>query len=252
VYQNTVLTFLEVLQQAVQRRDIVVGIEGEPRVARLLEAGPILMVTAHIGNWEAFGPLLADYGARGVMLAKPLHNPLLQRRLVERRTRLPGVEVILTGTSMHAVVDCVRQGKCVGFVADQDAGRHGLFVDFFGCPASTARGPAMFAIELGLPLVPMFMVRDATPERHLVLHVGTPLYAVPGADIKSEVRRLTEAHTRQLEAVVRQHPEDYFWWHRRWKTRPEEAYRPARWEPSNAIPPRIPPGMLPCQERMAA
>lgn len=221
VYQNTVLTFLEILQHAVLRRDIVAGIEREHVVAPLLQTGPILMVTGHIGNWEAFGVLLADYKVRGAMLAKPIHNPLLQQRIVQQRTALNGAELILTGDSMKAVVEAVHQGKCVGFVADQDAGRNGLFVDFFGCPASTARGPAQFAITLGIPLVPMFLVRDTTPERRLVLHVGEPLFPNQAADRKAEVRRLTEAHTRQLEDAVRQHPADYFWLHRRWKTRPE-------------------------------
>ncbi len=220
VYQNTILTFLEFLQQAVQRRDLVVRIEREPVAARLLAAGPILMVTGHIGNWEAFGVFLAEYGLRGVMLAKPLHNPLLQQRIVQRRTALNGVELILTGDSMKAVLEAVRQGKCVGFVADQDAGESGLFVDFFGQPASTARGPALFAISTGAPLVPMFLVREPSPERRLVLHVGEPLFANPAADKQAEIKRLTEAHTRQLEVIVRQHPADYFWLHRRWKTRP--------------------------------
>jgi len=221
IYQNTILTFLEFLQQAILRRDLVASIEREHVVAPLLQAGPIMMVTGHIGNWEAFGVLLADYGVRGVMLAKPIHNPLLQQQIVERRTAANGAELILTGDSMKAVVDAVHQGKCVGFVADQDAGENGLFVDFFGCPASTARGPALFAITLGIPLVPMFLVRDTTPERRLVLHVGEPLFANQEADRKAEVRRLTEAHTRQLENAVRQHPADYFWLHRRWKTRPK-------------------------------
>jgi hypothetical protein len=157
----------------------------------------------------------------------------LQRRIVQRRTALQGAEIILTGDSMKAVVDGVHQGKCVGFVADQDAGENGLFVDFFGCPASTARGPALFAVTLGIPLVPMFMVRDTTPERRLVLHVGEPLFADQAADRKAEVRRLTEAHTRQLEDAVRQHPADYFWLHRRWKTRPSVKQGKA---PLEAVP----------------
>jgi KDO2-lipid IV(A) lauroyltransferase len=219
-YQHTVLTILEFLQHAVHRREIVSRIEREEVVAPLLRAGPILMVTGHIGNWEAFGTLLAEYGHRGAMLAKPLHNPLLQKRILGLRTRLREVEIILTGSSMMSVVDCVRQGKSVGFVADQDAGRTGLFVEYFGRPASTARGPAAFAVKLGLPLVPMFMVRDATPERRLELHVGEPLYADAAADGPAEVKRLTEAYTRQLEDAVREHPADYFWLHRRWKTQP--------------------------------
>lgn len=111
VYQNTILTFLEVLQQAVLRRDIVADFEREHAVAPLLQAGPILMVTGHIGNWEAFGVLLADHGLLGAMLAKPIHNPLLQQRIVRQRTALNGTELILTGDSMKAVVDAVHEGN---------------------------------------------------------------------------------------------------------------------------------------------
>jgi KDO2-lipid IV(A) lauroyltransferase len=167
------------------------------------------------------------------MLAKPIHNRLIQERILSQRRSIPGVEIILTSNSMKAVVQCVREGRHVGFVADQDARRNGIFVPFFGRPASTARGPAVFSYKLGLPLVPLFMVRDSSQQLRLKVVAGTPILPDGTAAEDQEIERITAAHTAQLEAVIRQYPEDYFWMHNRWKTRPKAPK-------ANAIQPNLP------------
>lgn len=220
-YRRTILTFFEFVQASVRDRHIVVGLDGAEAVLPLVLAGPTIMVTGHIGNWEAFGVLLKDYNLKGAMLAKPIHNRLIQERVLSQRRSIPGVEIILTSNSMKAVVKCTREGRHVGFVADQDARRQGIFVPFFEHPASTARGPALFSLKLGLPLIPMFMVRDPDQDLRLRLVVGTPLLPDPTAPEEAEIERLTREHTAQLEAVIRQHPADYFWMHNRWKTQPK-------------------------------
>jgi KDO2-lipid IV(A) lauroyltransferase len=231
IYRRSTLTFLEFLQAGVRRRDIVVALDGVEEVLPLVTGGPVLMVTGHIGNWEAFGVLLGDYGMEGAMLAKPIHNPLVQRRVLAQRKEIPGVEIILTNNSMKAVVECARQGRHVGFVADQDARRQGVFVPFFGMLASTARGPAVFCRKLGLPLLPMFMVRDASQQLRLRTVVGRPLFRDMSLSDEEDVLRLTSLHTAQLEEVIRKHPSDYFWFHNRWKTRPKAPKYPPLEEP---------------------
>jgi KDO2-lipid IV(A) lauroyltransferase len=225
-YRRTLLTFLEFIQASVRRRDIVVGVDGADRVLPLAQAGPVLMVTGHIGNWEAFGVLLGDYSMRGAMLAKPIHNRLVQERVLSQRRSIPGVEIILTSNSMKAVVRCIREGRHVGFVADQDARRNGIFVPFFGKPASTARGPALFAYKLGLPLIPLFMIRDPSQQLRLRLIAGKPILPDTSSPEEEEIYRITADHTAQLESIIRQYPEDYFWMHNRWKTQPKPPKPP--------------------------
>jgi KDO2-lipid IV(A) lauroyltransferase len=241
-YRRTVLTFLEFIQASVRDRDIVVDIDGADNVLPLVQAGPTLMVTGHIGNWEAFGVLLVERNLLGAMIAKPIHNRLIQKRVLHQRRSIPGVEIILTTHSMKAVVQCVREGRHVGFVADQDARRHGLFVPFFGRPASTARGPATFAYRLQLPLIPMFMVRIPEQQLRLRLVIGNPIFSNPDRAEDLEVERMTREHTAQLEAVIRNHPADYFWIHNRWKSRPRET--PDSQPPSPQLPGSHPQPML--------
>ena len=124
---------------------------------------------------------------------------------------------------MKTAVSAARRGKWLTIVADQDARRHGIFVDFFGKPASTAEGPALFSWKLNLPIAPLFSVRLPGPRRELKA-IGLPLiHPDPSAPREEEIRRLTEAHVRALEDTIRRYPDSYFWLHRRWKTRPKRG-----------------------------
>lgn len=228
-YQNSVLTFFEFLQpnpMFTPDWDSFARLEGIENARPFFGGRPALMVTGHLGNWEGMAALLERHDVRMVALAKPLHNPLVQRRVLAGRSRYPRLEILLTHASMKAVVDAVRAGKWVTFLADQDARRTGIFVDFFGRPASTAQGPALFAWKLGLPLLPIFCVREQAGSRPLSVIFCPPIIPDPEAPRDEEIRRLTGAHVRALEEVVRRHPEDYFWLHRRWKTRPKRQDRP--------------------------
>ena len=93
-----------------------------------------------------------------------------------------------------------------------------MFVDFFGIPASTFQGPAQFAYRTGSPIVCCCIVRR-DDETHDVIFFP-PLYPRKDADRKAEILRLTREHTKILEEYVSRYPEDYFWAHRRWKTKP--------------------------------
>jgi len=219
--REAVATFRLAYESAarVRERTEVEGLEA--LWAALAEGRPCLVVTGHLGNWEVGGAALA---ARGVPLdgiALTQRNPLFDRELVRNRARL-GMEIIPRGGAGGAVRRSLSAGRVAGFVGDQNAGHRGVFVDFFGVPASTARGAALFAVR-----------RDAA------LFVGAALRRSPGAparydvriaevevhrtgDTEEDVRRATAAHTAALERWVREAPEQYFWVHKRWKTRPPE------------------------------
>ena len=129
------------------------------------------------------------------------------------------MRVIERGEAKRKVLRSLRDGHVVAFVGDQNAWRGGVFVDFFGRPASTARGAAFFALRTGCPLIAAFMPQEeGFPQRYLLNIRRLP--SEPSGDMDDDVRRLTEAHTGLLEKEVRERPEQYFWQHRRWKTRP--------------------------------
>lgn len=183
------------------------------------EHGGFIVVTGHVGSWEVGGALNAQRGLRLTAIAKPLHNGYLNDH-IRRQREQAGIEILFTGSDLsHAIGERLRAGRIVIFLADQDARQFGVFVDFFGRPASTPRGAALWALRTGKPILPVFTLCEPGL-RHRVIY-GEPIHPPPAAaDHNQAIREITQAFTRQLEAIVRRAPDQYFWFHRRWKTQP--------------------------------
>lgn len=177
-----------------------------------------LLVTGHIGSWEMGG---AAFSVRGLPIdpvALTQANPLFDRDLTEARESL-GLRLIRRGDAGREVIRSLRRNRVPALVADQNARTAPVFVDFFGVPAATFRGPALFALRTGAPLVVGACLRVSRhPQRYRA--VVEEVSIEPSGDLEDDVTRLTEAWTAVLERWVRHAPEQYFWQHKRWKTRP--------------------------------
>jgi len=197
----------------------IVRFEGLENLRDPIAAGHgVLAVTGHFGSWELLGAGVASCGLPVDFLVGEQTNNLVNDLMNDLR-RSAGIGIIERGVAARGVFDALRKGRIVALLADQDARKAGVFVDFLGSPASTFQGPAQFACRTGSPLVCCAIVRRAD-ETHDAI-VFPPIY--PKADAATrdaEVLRLTREHTKILEECVRRHPEQYFWAHRRWKTRP--------------------------------
>ncbi len=172
-----------------------------------------IIVTGHIGNWEAAGAYLAAAGLPMAAVVKRQRNPAFNRRLIETRRRC-GIEPIYMQDAHTRIPEALREGKTVALVADQDAGERGVFVPFMGRPASTFRGPARLALSQDVPLFFGAALRSDSGYVAVLEPVEKP---AGRDDVEIECTRRWVA---RLEAHVRRHPEQYFWFHRRWKTRP--------------------------------
>lgn len=193
------------------------------RLHALMDSGRgFIMVSGHIGNWEWLAAFCSVEGMDIACITKPMHNAASDSFICEMRERA-GAKNFTTRQSPIRVLRHLRRGGVVGIVADQDARRNGIFVPFFGTPASTATGPAWFAYRLGMPLVPVASLR--TPSGTMRLVVDEPIWPnrdLPQEEEEAEVERLTRAHVRSLEESIRAHPGQYLWFHRRWKTQPKK------------------------------
>ena len=208
------------LLSRLKREDIRawVDLEGLEHYHAAAAAGHgVLLVSGHFGNWELMGARIAAEGLPLTSLGKRQSNAQVDRLLSSFRERA-GLRVMPTGGSLKEIVTVLRRGETVGIVADQDAGPDGVFTPFLGRPASYYRGPAYFSWKLRAPIVTAMDFRLADG-RHRV-ELGPPFAAEPGWDEATAVARLTEIFAQRLEAAVRRAPEQYFWTHRRWKTRP--------------------------------
>lgn len=186
--------------------------------AALGEGRGVVLVTGHLGNWEIGGAALSARGISVDAVAKGMANRRFGEALVDMRAGL-GLHVVDMSVAHRQVPRALGRGAVVALVADQNAGDNGIFVDFFGTPASTHRGPALFALRAGAPLLVGTCVREeGWPQRYRIVieRVDSPA----SGDLAAAVRALTEAHTSVLERAVRAAPEQYFWQHKRWKTQP--------------------------------
>ena len=180
-----------------------------------------VVVTAHFGNWEIAGAALALRGIPLDVVAQRQRNPLFNTELTRVRTEL-GMRVILRGDALREGLRSLRKGRALALLGDQNLRRGGVFVDFLGKKASTARGAAVLALRVGCPMFFGLNRRlPGYPPRYRVEIV--PVEFTPSGDKEADAIRLTEIHTRLLEEQVLVSPEQYFWQHRRWKTQPSDV-----------------------------
>jgi KDO2-lipid IV(A) lauroyltransferase len=131
--------------------------------------------------------------------------------------RRSGIGVI-EPTSLLRVTRTVRSNRFIALLADQDAGSHGMFVEFLGEEASTPLGMARLSVMTGSPVIPGFIIRQDGLRHRIVIE--KPLFPDMTAEKEDAVADLTRAFTRVVETYVREHPDHWLWAHRRWKTRP--------------------------------
>ena len=180
----------------------------------------VILVTGHYGNWEIAGATVASRNVKIGAIVRRQGNRLVDERLQQLRRNL-GVETIYQGQAPSRVPRLLRSNAVIGIVGDQDARRSGIFVPYFGKPASTHRGPALFAIRLGAPVFSCIARRLPGDEVRYEVR-GSRVNFEPTGNVDADVRALTAELALRLENEVRKAPEQYFWFHKRWKTRPAE------------------------------
>jgi KDO2-lipid IV(A) lauroyltransferase len=223
VYRHFCQLLIEIVQvprrlSARNWRDHVELVPGRLLVDSLLSGRPLLLVTGHFGNWELGGYGLGLLGFRTHAIARPLDNPYLDDFL--RRFRERTGQGLLAKHGDFERMNAILAGNGVlATLGDQDAGQRGLFVDFFGRPASTHKAIALLALEHRVPLLVVGVRKVGEPLRYQV-RVEDHILPEDYDGRPDAVRALTQRFTAALERVVRAAPEQYFWLHRRWKHQP--------------------------------
>ncbi len=182
----------------------------------------VVFAEGHFGNWEIPIPAYASLGFKIFFAAQKLTNPYADWVVRKIREGYGGGGAIYLKES-ERYVPLLRRKEPIGLVADQDAGKDGLFVDFMGKKASTHMGPAVLAYLGKAKLAIGFCIFQGKGRYHFYART---LYRFQGksdfASTKDAAQVLTQLWVSELEKEVRKYPEQYFWVHRRWKTRPTE------------------------------
>lgn len=224
IYRHFSAVFLE-LARAFGRRDARAVLErsrvsGMDNLERALGKGRgAIVFSAHFGNWEWLPLLLSDRLGRPIhSVARPMDNPRIEAKVRAFREAL-GSRIIYKQGSLRTILKRLAENEVVYLLIDQNAvAREGVFVDFFGRPAATVATAAQLGLKKGIPLVPAFLHYE---EGAIVLEV-LPEAGIPSrGDGPAAVTRLTQGLTRLIEEQVRRFPEQWLWFHDRWRTRPQ-------------------------------
>jgi KDO2-lipid IV(A) lauroyltransferase len=179
----------------------------------------VILFTGHVGAWELTSFALSLFNHPLSFLVRPIDNPKIEALIDGARTRL-GNRTIDKTSAAREMLQILQGGGTLGILVDLNTlDREGIFVDFFGVPASTTFMLAKLALRTGADVLPVFAPWDKERERFL-LKIGAPLVVDRTGDEEEDVRRLTQSFTSVVENYVRRYPDQWLWIHRRWKTRP--------------------------------
>jgi KDO2-lipid IV(A) lauroyltransferase len=195
-------------------------ITGEENLRRALARGKgVLAITGHIGAWELLGAYLSEKGYDLSVIAKRLSNDALNTMLLDLR-RKHGVESHHRGNTAVAGYRTLKRGEILGMLIDQNINTDGVMVPFFGRPAWTPIGPAVFALRSGAAVVPMAIHMQSGGTHQITI---LPELECPPVDMPERERQelLTKDMTASIEALVRLYPQQWVWFHDRWHVRKE-------------------------------
>jgi len=220
VYINLAKVFMEFIflpkidRNYVNRKVKVIGEENLKEALKKKKG--IVAVTGHIGNWELLGTIVVKIGYPLAAIYHPMKNPYSDKLFYKIRSAT-GMELIPMKDSLRGSIKALKENKLIGLIADQDAGDAGIFVDFFGTPASTAKGPAVFAVKTKAPMIFFTLIRGEN-DTH-TLYISKPLKVKITGNLDNDIYYNTKLWSDELEKWVRKYPEQWFWVHRRWHTK---------------------------------
>ena len=219
IYQNLVQTFVEVLnltkinKKYVDRYIEVVNFE---RLETSAKSGRgTILLTAHFGDWELSSLVSSVIGFPILVLAREQKMKRLNE-LLNRLRESNGCKVIRKGMSTKNILRALYDKNVVGILSDQDAGKKGVFVNFFGRPTSCHSGPFEIAKHTNSIILPNFIVRTKGPYHKVYLEEYIDFGAGSSGDIKDKM----QAFASLLESYVRRYPDQWLWLHKRWKSTP--------------------------------
>jgi KDO2-lipid IV(A) lauroyltransferase len=177
----------------------------------------VLFLSAHTGNWELLSFSFARVGFPVSGIYRPIKSKSINMLIYNYRTRF-GANMIPKKHAMRNVLKCLENKEGVGMLLDQDAGSSGgVFADFFGRPACTNKGLALLALKTEAPVIPAFIARNGL---NFQIEYGKEIPLVKTGDKSKDVVATTRHYNEIIEEFVRRYPEQWFWVHRRWKSKP--------------------------------
>jgi KDO2-lipid IV(A) lauroyltransferase len=200
-------------------------VEGVEFARKALKEGKgIIFVGGHVGNWEVLGCAFEFFFQPVHSIAKHMKNPFVDRFLTSHR-KYGNQEIIFKEKAAREMIKVLKNNECLGILVDQNARKNSIFVDFFGQKAATTRVVATLSLKTGAPIIMVFLRRSDRRYRFKI-SLSKPIQIEKTGDLEKDILNLTQRYTTIMESRIREHPHEWMWLHRRWKTRPPSASRP--------------------------
>lgn len=201
--------------------DRFISVEGIEKIDRALESKTgIIALSCHLGNWELSAAYFGLKGYPTNAIVRPLRYEKYDR-LVNSVRRSKNINIISREHSFKKIVSILKDNQVIGILPDQDIDSiDGVFVDFFGRKAYTATGPVLLAMASKAPIFMMFCIRQNA--RHRMIIEGPIDLEITG-DKERDVLVNTQKWSALAEKYIRQYPEQWIWFHKRWKTQSQKS-----------------------------
>lgn len=218
VYRNLGLDFAEfLLEEEFDEEDInqMVDFIDLDYLDQALEKGNgVILYTAHFGNWELLGAVLALKGYKINSIAREQNNLLFDKKINKIRRDL-GIGIIPKGLAVRQAFKALKNNEIVAILGDQDARSNGWKLEFFDRPASTFPGAVQFAARTGAEIVPGFFSRKGWLEHQFKCY---PPRKIEAGSTKEGLKKELQSLLELTEEEIKKSPADWMWLHKRWKT----------------------------------
>jgi KDO2-lipid IV(A) lauroyltransferase len=203
--------------KSLEKKKSYVTFSGLQNIDLALSAGKgLILMMGHFGNWELAAQIIALYMNKLYAVAQKQRNPYFNNFVNQIRISNK-IHLIPKKYAFRGMVGALKRNQIVLMLGDQNAGKHGVFVDFFGMPASTYPGIAKTALKLNCPVIFSACLRQSNGR--CKFYIEKPIFFTRIKDLDADVEKYTQEITTLLENWVRQYPSQWFWLHRRWKTK---------------------------------
>jgi KDO2-lipid IV(A) lauroyltransferase len=191
----------------------IIKIVGQKKLDAAFKKGKgVVFISGHFGAWELLSAWVSSNGYPVTAIAAKQKNRGSDRFFMEHRGQF-GMKHVYRKSSIDEMYDILKKNEAIALVSDQDARKRGVFVDFFGRKASTPKGAARFYLKAGVPLI-FTLCYKVSQDNYVIEFVPVE------PKVEATVESITQTYTKILEDFIRKYPEQYFWFHRRWKTKP--------------------------------
>ncbi|MCU0289684.1 MAG: lysophospholipid acyltransferase family protein [Acidobacteria bacterium] len=223
IYNHFASIFIDIIYMFVKKRpDKVlktIEVHNFQALEKALEKKKgVILFSAHFGNWELVPFILSRrLNTTIISIAREMNNPLVERRVKQFREKM-GSTIVYKKNSLRTILKMLEQNRVVYLLIDQNTiGREAVFIDFFGKKVGAVPSVSQLYLKKNVPVIPLFLHYE---NDKIILELLPEIEFKGSSNLENDIQELTQECNRIIEENIRKYPEQWFWFHNRWKTKP--------------------------------